>query len=205
MLDCVFSRWSPGIGDPTIGGWLTVVVYIAAGLMAYMRLQTAIRERERYRAIERTASIWQGPMVRFWAIMFVGLVVLGINKQLDLQSFVTAAGKCAARAQGWYDNRRVVQVAFLGALGVIGVTGSILGVSMLRGALRKNAMVLAGVGLLLVFILARAASFHDFDVFINWRFLGLKMNWIIEIGALSLIIFGAWRTRGGQSGEPNRS
>jgi len=31
---------------------------------------------------------------------------LAVNKQLDLQSFLTALGRCDARLQGWYETRR---------------------------------------------------------------------------------------------------
>ena len=194
-MECIFSRWSPGIGDPSIGGWLTVFVYGLAAFIAFMRLQVAISERERNRAINRDLSIWSGPEVRFWLALALGLVLLGINKQLDLQSFLTATGKCAAQAQGWYDNRRTVQIIFLTGLGIAGSMLAFFGFSMLRGNFRKNSLVLAGMALLLTFVMARAALFHQVDVLINWRILGLKINWILEIGALAMIIIGALRSR----------
>lgn len=194
-MECIFSRWSPGIGDPSIGGWLTVLIYGLAALTAFMRLQVAISERERNRATNRELSIWSGPEVRFWLVLGLALVLLGINKQLDLQSFLTAAGKCAAHAQGWYDNRKTVQLIFLIGLGIGGSILAFFGFSMLRGSFRKNSLVLAGMALLLMFVFARAASFHHIDLLINWRILGLKMNWILEIGALAMIITGALRSR----------
>ena len=41
------------------------------------------------------------------------MIVLGINKQLDLQSDLTWAAKIAAHKEGWYDLRRGVQGLFL--------------------------------------------------------------------------------------------
>ncbi len=36
-----------------------------------------------------------------------------MNKQLDLQSMLTAAGRCLSQLQGWYDERRVFQRDFI--------------------------------------------------------------------------------------------
>jgi hypothetical protein len=94
------GRWEAGIGDPTVIGWVTVAAYAVAALLSLRCARRAAEPLE----------------FRFWAVLSVALVLLGINKQLDLQSLVTQVGRDLAFAQGWYENRRIVQAAFIGFL-----------------------------------------------------------------------------------------
>ena len=75
--------WRPGIGDPTIGGWITVVLYFAAMASCWV----TARNRE----IEDR---------RIWTTISILFLGLGINKQLDLQSALTEAGRVLAFEQG---------------------------------------------------------------------------------------------------------
>src|SRR3954468_15751872 len=79
------GQWRPGIGDPTLLGWTTVVAYFAAAL-----------------ACGRTAAAKGGRPTPFWSLLSLLLVFLGFNKQLDLQSVLTEIGRRLAREQGWY-------------------------------------------------------------------------------------------------------
>ena len=106
VLECAFHGWSPGIGDPTVMGWVAVAAYLSAAAFAGVagtRAAFPISSRRRERL--------------FWLSLFLVLSFLAINKQLDLQSFLTALGRCLSRTQGWYDNRRDVQQDFVLALG----------------------------------------------------------------------------------------
>ena len=47
--------------------------------------------------------------------------------------------------------------------------------------------VAGGVGLV-TFVVVRAASFHHVDVLIDSRFLRMKLNWVVEIGSISIIL-----------------
>ena len=42
-----------------------------------------------------------------------------------------------------------------------------------------------------IFILIRAASFHHVDRMLGEQVMCLKMNWILELGGISLILLGA--------------
>ena len=96
----VDGRWEAGIGDPTVVGWITVVAY---GVSAALSLRCA----------RRTAI---GLEHWFWVGAAVALVLLGFNKQLDLQTLVTQIGRDMAMREGWYAERRVAQAAFVSAL-----------------------------------------------------------------------------------------
>ncbi|MBB4657938.1 isopropylmalate isomerase [Parvularcula dongshanensis] len=179
LLRCTHAHWSPGIGDPTAGGWITVLAYIAAAALCAL----VARRRE---AGERV----------FWAVLLVLLLALGVNKELDLQSALTAAGKCLAQAQGWYGTRRVVQRAFILGVGALCLGVGAFVLFAMRRSLRAVWPAVAGLAFLLAFVATRAASFHHMDQLIGMRVLGLKLNWVMELSGIGLIAAGAARRLG---------
>src|SRR5687768_5262697 len=85
------NQWHPGIGDPTFMGWVTVAMYFLAALLC-ARAAFALPPRS-LKSQERV----------FWFFLCVVLLFLGVNKQLDLQTWLTLTGKRVAIAQGWYE------------------------------------------------------------------------------------------------------
>lgn len=181
LLDCAFARWQPGIGDPSPMGWATVAAYALAALLALAAARAPQPRPER----------------AFWIGAAVFLALLAVNKQLDLQSFVTAVGRCVAQAQGWYDERRAVQREVIGAL----IAGTLLMGAVLAWALRRTLAQtwLAWLGLVAItaFVLTRAVGFHHMDELIKFRLGGARMNWVLELGGIALVAAGAlwamWR------------
>jgi hypothetical protein len=94
--------WSLGIGDPTIEGWVTVVLYFLACVSCW-KTAAAVLRRD-----------WGGQSDSYvWRSVSVAFFLLGINKQLDLQSAITELGRIVALAGGWYGQRQTVQVCFI--------------------------------------------------------------------------------------------
>jgi hypothetical protein len=165
----MIAGWSPGIGDPTPTGWLTVVGYLAACALAW---RAASRD-------PGNAPAWRG------IALFCAL--LALNKQLDLQSLLTAVARENAVAHGWYERRRAVQAAFILALGA-GSSAAALGLLWLargRGAALRGAA--CGVTFLFLFVSVRAASFHHMDAFLRVSLFAVTMNHALEIGGIALI------------------
>src|SRR5262249_323578 len=89
---------------PTVAGWLTVILYLVTSVSCWIlagELGSANIERRAWRSI---------------SILFF---FLGINKQLDLQTALTVAGRYLAYYQGWYGQRQLVQLAFIALIAVI--------------------------------------------------------------------------------------
>jgi hypothetical protein len=170
LVDCVFARWSPQIGDPTIIGWLTVVLYFIASVLSLLVFFKK-----------------SGKSGIFWLLLSAVLFALAINKQLDLQSALTAAGRCLAQAQGWYADRRAFQLKFIISIAVISFLVAVLLFWMMRRELRRIWLALAGISLLLAFIAIRAAGFHHVDQFIGHKIGGIRMNGVLEIGGIAMI------------------
>lgn len=186
LFDCTFQAWSPGIGDPTIWGWLTVLIYALSALVAGFVVITApfpceTKGRERI----------------FWACLTFGLILLTINKQLDLQSFMTAIARCAAKAQDWYENRRALQAGFILTITAGAVLLGVYFFRLVRGTMKRSALPLVGGIFVVSFVLTRAISFHAIDKLIHltlptWA-AGLKINFLLEASGPLIIIFsGLW-------------
>ena len=176
-LACAAARWTPGIGDPTAWGWITVLVYAGtAGLCA---------------AAARRAPV--GREVMFWAVLAAGLLALAVNKQLDLQSGLTAVARCLAQADGWYEERRRVQLAFVAGVAAIAMIGAIGAAWFMRRSLGRVWPAVFGVVLVLGFVAIRAAGSHRMDALIGQGALGVTVNAALEVGGTLLIAFGAAR------------
>jgi hypothetical protein len=134
----MIGDWSPGIGDPTVIGWLTVLAYlIAAGLC--FRVFRATRGGRSVGALGSTLALvlpWpshrrrleaipvETRMASLWLGLAVLLLLLGINKQLDLQTAFTEIGRIVAHRYDWYDKRRNVQVIFIIGVVLVGLWAS---------------------------------------------------------------------------------
>ncbi|MHC4766222.1 MAG: hypothetical protein ACYTF2_14080, partial [Planctomycetota bacterium] len=126
-------------GDPTIAGWTIVVFYLAgvaacvwalrvawmgsvfylAGVaacvwalrVAWMGSRMAADYPGDRRARDRSAAYKASFL--FWALLIALFLFLGLNKQIDLQSWLADVGRDMAKAQGWYEQRGRVQTIFV--------------------------------------------------------------------------------------------
>ncbi len=105
-------------------------------------------------------------------------MLLGINKQLDLQIALTDFGHRLAREQGWYDRRQEVQALFIALIAAVGLVVVSAFDWLARAALRGRLLALLGLVFLVNFILIRASLFHHVDVLIGLRLGGLKWSWM---------------------------
>jgi hypothetical protein len=197
-------QWSVGIGDPTLMGWLTVVAYFAAAwlcLRAFM-VEKAGPPRPYRQAVGALLRVvrkhWPSPpaparRAGLWLLLALLLAALGINKQLDLQSLLTEIGRVTAIESGWYENRRAVQVGFIGATLVTAAACVAALWWLVRGHLRDFRLALGGMVVLLGFVIVRATSFHDMDAFIHASVGGIEANWVLELGGIVLLAVAAAR------------
>lgn len=175
IATCTLNSWTPTIGDPTVWGWLTVVVY---GLCAILAIFVAIRMRPGRRQL-------------FWILVAVLMAFLAVNKELDLQSALTAAGRCLARMQGWYDERHIVQRRFIFLLLVTTTIAVSVGLYQMRRHFRTHGMAILGLATVALFVAVRAIGFHDVDQMINDSVADIRFNFLFEVSGLILIASNA--------------
>lgn len=183
-LTCAFTQWHWGLGDNNVMGWITVLVYLAAGF-ASARVALALGGPDGVQRRER----------RFWWIAAVIMLGLAVNKQLDLQTLLTLIARCNAQLAGWYDIRRTIQREFI--LGVAVAGGALLALLawLLRGILGRVWLALLGLGFVCLFVVVRAASFHHVDTLLGTWIYGVKMNWLLELPGPVLVTLVAARRR----------
>jgi len=66
VSDGWIGRWSPGIGDPTIIGWVTVGLY-------------ALGAWQSYRLVKRHSHLMKPREATLWRMLALFLLALGIN------------------------------------------------------------------------------------------------------------------------------
>ena len=183
-------RWSFGIGDPTPVGWLTVAAYALAAALSAQAFMTARAGERRFAASDPHEARDQRAVKHMWLLITIAMVLLGINKQLDLQTLLIQKVRNRAYASGWYRDRRRYQVDFIAAMLVMGMLATIGLAIWLRRVLRRVILAIAGVAALGLFVVIRAASFHYVDKALS---LGgrVRVNWLIELSGIGLIVVAA--------------
>ena len=162
------------INDPTGLAWFVVASYLAGALAAFLAGRST-----------------NGRDARFWYAAALLLVLLGINKELDLQSLLTDAARRLARETGWYDQRRQFQALFLAALAIGGFAGAALLAGWLRRSRRAVKVAAAGIVILLTFVFMRAASFHHLDEWVTVNAGFMRGGWWLEIAGIAVIASAA--------------
>jgi FtsH-binding integral membrane protein len=159
-------------------GWLTVVAYAAASWLCFH-----LRSR-----CSPPADALQRKERAYWGFLSLVLLFLCINKQLDLQTAATELFRGLARRQGWYEHRRALQVAFIGTLLLgLSIGGAVL-FAVARKLPRATRWAAGGLVVIAVFVLVRAASFHNIDRLLGERLLHFKLNWILELGGIAMVL-----------------
>lgn len=167
------GRWVPGIGDPSAMGWLTVAAYLVAAALSVAWAAVPGRGR--------------GMPIAFAAM----LLLLAVNKQLDLQSWMTFEARGLLRQLDLYPHRRTLQVLFIATVAAAAVAGIAIASVAVRRRRAECGIAFAGAILLAGFILVRAASFHRVDHGLGQTLLGWKLNWILELGGIAVFAVGA--------------
>ena len=188
--------WQPQWDNPDLRGWSVVAAYvIAAGCCA--RAAHALRKLEP--DAKRDSAVW--------LLLALCLLLLGINKQLNLQTLLLALARRAMLAAGWEEKRRLGHLVFSAVLTVAGLALIWRLRSRCRRFFARNRWVFTGVVVLVVFVLIRAASInHIFE----WAGIQRKdehddkdWTWILEIGGSACLALAAAKAkREGTRGRP---
>ncbi|UTW44923.1 hypothetical protein KFE80_11110 [bacterium SCSIO 12696] len=169
--------WRPGIGDPSLVGWLTVLAYVFACAACISVYYKSVSSPKRYRY--------------FWLYSGILLLFLSVNKQLDLQSLLTDIGRQIVVINDWVAKKHLIQKSFIAVIASLGALGFLLIFTLYKSYFRFLSGALLGFTFLLVFILVRASSFHGMDVLISSSWYGIKVNWLLELSGIAAIFLNA--------------
>lgn len=183
-------RWRPGIGDPTFVGWLTVAAYGIAAAGAVWAFAGARASQRRLAGEDQRAARDRRSMKQLWLLIAITMVLLGANKQLDLQTLLIQKIRQRAYVDGWYGDRRRYQVDFIVAMTLAALLAGVALSVWLRRSLARMALAIAGLGMLVLFVLIRASSFHYVDKLLSLGE-GLRLNAVFELSGIALVIGAA--------------
>jgi phage-related holin len=135
----------------------------------------------------RVASVAAGFDKRVWLWLTAFLIVLGINKQLDLQSLFTQEARYFLRALGLYGYRRTIQIVFIVLLIVAAIAALYTILRSFNNSNFQLKLAFSGLTVLVSFVILRAVSFHHVDTLLPALFMGLTFNFVFENIGLALI------------------
>lgn len=155
--------------------WLAVAGYLVATLLCAWQASRSKLGSERL----------------FWIFAALAMLALGINKQLDLQTQLTAFGRQWARNGGWYEQRREFQALFIRGIVFAGAAVLVLLGWLVRNLRLGVWVALLGLALLGTFVAVRAASFHHVDIMMRTPVIGLKLHAVLELAGIAVVMLGA--------------
>ena len=170
------------INDPTGLARFVVASYLVGAVAAFLAGRST-----------------DGRDARFWYAAALLLVLLGLNKELDLQSLLTEFARALARETGWYEQRRQFQALFLVALAIGGLAVAALLAGWLRRSPGAVKVAAAGIVILLTFVFMRAASFHHLDEWVTVNVGFMRSGWWLELAGIVVIALSALAFRRQQS------
>ncbi len=183
--------WRLAIGDPTPLGWLTFAAYGIAAALCWRAQRVSARAAARAGADATGEARQQRLVGRWWLGLGILMLLLGLNKQADLQTLMTVIGKDLARAQGWYASRARVQTSFVVLFSTLLACGVLALLITLRGVLDRIGPALLGLASILLFIALRALALHALrnSPPADWP----DTLWPVELAGIGLVVWNASR------------
>lgn len=192
-----FGTWAPGFNDPSVMGWFITMAYLWVALIC-RNLAAApsasgpvgVRVVSGARQISRNAASGLAPLERrYYRALGWALFILGVNKQLDLQTPFFLLARAVADSFDLRSLKIVLLVgfAFVLAAFLLLLTGLLWVVARRLGPPARVAA--GGCMALLLFVFVRALSFEMLAEDNLWRLI-LFDSGVLEAVALGWIAFG---------------
>lgn len=165
----------PFFNDDTPIGWTITAAYAACALAS------AVAAR-------------RDPRPRFWVVVTVAIALLGLNKQLDLQTPFLHYGHELLAAVGLWGARRLFRFLLVVLLVGGGAAFVVFTRRLLGRAWRRYVEALAGLVGLTAFVVMRAAAFNHLGRHFGGRVLSsVTVAAALELGSVLLVLMGAMR------------
>jgi hypothetical protein len=184
---CYFSRHMNSDmhmdGHLTVLGWTNFALYLVAALLAFRA------------AFVSSRLPWSSETGRIWIWLGIILAVLGLNKQLDLQTLLIELGRQGARREHLLEYRPELHVLFF--LGfILGIIALFVAVRFrLPGHIgrfgRQLPWAAGGCAMVCAYIVIRATSIEHIDQMLGFDLEQIPFLWLLEAGGLLLIIVQA--------------
>ena len=176
-------RWHLQANDNSTGGWLAFCLYLVLSILCW---------REVAKQYSATGVADRALSPRFWLCFSLGVTALGINKQLDLQTWLIQFGRGIAESQGVIEYRRLVQALFVALAAIATAFAASYLWRLARRATNPERLVIIGTTALLGFVLLRVASMNNIDPI--GRGINLHRPILaLEVATLTILCVAVWR------------
>lgn len=174
------------VGDPDFIGWSITASYVVAFVTCVLNAM-AVR---RIRLSESKSRLYL-----FWVGLSCVVFLLGLNKQLDVQTWMITVCRTLARENGWYEQRREYQAYFIFLVVCCGAVSSAWVTYQLRSVWRECMVAIVGLAVLGTFLLVRAASLHQLDGWLAGAICGVKLRYLFELLGVATICLAACESK----------
>ena len=120
------GHWYWGLGDPDAGAVFVTALYLLTSILCLLvarRLGRTVLPTEVSKARSEAT---------FWLVLAGILLLLGINKQADLQSLLTLYGRELVKQAGLYEIHRTLQVVFIAGVAVFACLAACISLWLVR-------------------------------------------------------------------------
>lgn len=177
----------PVVGDPSLNGWGSFLVYVlTAGLCAANAYRSIGMIEHRARHVARAQA-----RRRFWSALALLLMILGLTRVLDLQALTANIVRGLLSSEGLYGERSGLQLDLIIAVGAFSMIGLLTALVSFRRVEPSILFAMAGAAALVIFTVIRTISLHAIDSVLNQGPPHLQVNNVVEIGLLAWIGFAA--------------
>lgn len=178
------------VNDPYAASWVIFFSYFAVAILCARAFRVSWigsrmaaeypgpdRRRDDRRAAYKASFL-------FWGLMIAVFILLGINKQIDLQTWITIVGREIAYKQGWYEQRGTVQTIVVLFMAVAGLATVAILLRSTRDLLPRHTLAFYGLSLTAIYMTVRATSIHDVEEAMGIQILGLRIAWYLEMSGI---------------------
>ena len=164
-------------------GWVTVAAYGWVALSCFRMGRIPVNDWLGDRKAKR--------LKLFWWLLTALFAFLMVNKQLDLQTALTEVGRAVVRDNQLDDaEKRSLQMGFVGLFTLGALIGGVSLAFAVNGTWGVTWLTLVGTAVTLIFVVIRAASIHAIDGFIGDTVAGIRVNWMLELGGITITLMG---------------
>lgn len=185
------GTWRLQAGDPTVLGWATLAGYLLAAWACGRAWKSSRVGAQRLELAHAIEASHQRRLAAWWLSVGMLMLALGVNKELDLQLLLGEMGKQLALEQGWYAQRKMVQLAFVTLFGTVLVASLSVAGFLLRRLIYRIWPATVGVALVLAYAGARAAIFHALRDSVDGTL--ASRLWVFELLGIALVAWSALR------------
>jgi hypothetical protein len=173
------AGWTFGLNDTDLLGLATTICYAIAAVLSF-------------RAYRRV-RILGGRRAGFWLLLGAFLLLLGFNKQLDLQVLLVKTAAHFASKLGWYGQRHAIRLLAVAVAGAAVLAVGLWLFGRWRSRLPRDPFLWTGLAVIAVFVFVRTKILDSAFEAVGFRLDRNPPAHFFELGGLLVLLWGLVR------------